>query len=114
MGKLRVEGELQRTRDGWIPPRYFVETEQGDVEFHCGYLPYKRECFPLGDDKRIEPEGVTVAGYTGKPVHFLKEPEAEEMKELQSELTAAFAVHRLSGLPDIEPPFVPTFEVKEI
>jgi hypothetical protein len=57
---------------------------------------------------------LAVAGYTGKPVHFLKEPEAEEMKELQSELTAAFAVHRLSGLPDIEPPFVPTFEVKEI
>jgi hypothetical protein len=44
VGKLRVEGELRRTGAGWTPPRYFLETRQGDVEFHCGYLPYKRAC----------------------------------------------------------------------
>ena len=44
VGKLRVEGELRRTGSGWIPPRYFLETDRGDVVFHCGFLPYKKEC----------------------------------------------------------------------
>ena len=75
VGKLRVVGQLQSTRDGWIPPRYFVQTPQGDVEFHCGYLPYKRECFGSGDDRHLEPEGLIVVGadpYWG--VDYMKLP----------------------------------------
>jgi hypothetical protein len=44
VGTVRFEGELQRTKTGWIPPKYFIQTSNGEVEFHCGYLPYFREC----------------------------------------------------------------------
>lgn len=49
VGTLRVEGELQRTKTGWIPPRYFIRTNQGEVEIHCGYKPYLRECWRFYD-----------------------------------------------------------------
>jgi hypothetical protein len=45
VGTLHIEGSLQRTKNGWIPPRYFIRTATGDVEFHCGFLPYRRSCF---------------------------------------------------------------------
>lgn len=44
VGTIRFEGELQRTKSGWIPPKYFIQTSKGDVEFHCDYLPKKGEC----------------------------------------------------------------------
>jgi hypothetical protein len=44
VGTLRVEGELQRSKTGWIPPRYFIRTNQGEREVHCSYLPYPIEC----------------------------------------------------------------------
>jgi hypothetical protein len=53
---------------------------------------------------------LAVAGYSGKPVKLIDRPAVSDMKLFQEELTKAFAVHCLSGLPDIEPPFVPTFE----
>lgn len=74
VGKLRVEGELRRTGSGWAPPRYLLETITGEVEFHCGYLPYKRECLgffgraPQG----LDPVEVGMDGYWG--VDFIKFP----------------------------------------
>lgn len=47
-GTIRMEGELQRTRNGWKPPKYFIRTDKGEVEFHCGYLPSRRECWLYG------------------------------------------------------------------
>jgi hypothetical protein len=44
VGTVRFEGELQRTKTGWIPPKYFIQTINGEVEFHCDYLPKKGEC----------------------------------------------------------------------
>jgi hypothetical protein len=44
VGTIRFEGELQRTKTGWIPPRYFIQTSNGEVEFHCRYRPAKGEC----------------------------------------------------------------------
>jgi hypothetical protein len=44
VGTLRVEGELQRSKTGWIPPRYFIRTNQGEKEIHCDYLPSPNEC----------------------------------------------------------------------
>lgn len=109
VGKLRVSGELQRTRDGWIPPRYFVQTPQGEVEFHCGYLPYKRECFPLGDDKRIEPEGLIVVGadpYWGvdymklpfKPVYAHRNDYFESLESKKNLRTLFLPAHRWSAI----------------
>lgn len=45
VGTIRFEGKLQRTKTGWIPPTYFIQTSKGDVEFHCGYRPSKQECW---------------------------------------------------------------------
>ena len=47
-GTIRTEGELTRTKNGWKPPKYFIRTSEGDVEFHCGYLPSRRECWLYG------------------------------------------------------------------
>ncbi len=47
VGTLVIEGKLQRTKSGWIPPRYFIRTAAGDVEFQCGYPPYRRQCTGL-------------------------------------------------------------------
>lgn len=44
VGTIRFEGELQRTKPGWTPPKYFIQTSKGDVEFHCRYRPAKGEC----------------------------------------------------------------------
>lgn len=63
-GTVRVEGELQRTRSGWIPPRYFIKTHKGEVEFHCGYLPDKSECGKFYDFPKIHPEYVYQIGYS--------------------------------------------------
>ena len=43
-GTIRVEGKLERTKNGWKPPKYFIQTSNGDVEFHCGYLPVRNQC----------------------------------------------------------------------
>lgn len=58
-GTIRVEGELRRGRGRSIPPRYFIRTAQGEVEFHCGYRPSPWECWfgtlpavpPAADDQ---------------------------------------------------------------
>ena len=47
MGTVRVEGKFERTRNGWKPPKYFIQTNKGDVELHCGYLPSRKECWML-------------------------------------------------------------------
>ena len=44
VGTVRFEGELKRTKTGWTPPKYFIQTSSGEMEFHCGYQPYFREC----------------------------------------------------------------------
>lgn len=44
LGSLHIEGRLSRTSSGWAPPRYFIRTSTGDVDFHCGYVVSKHEC----------------------------------------------------------------------
>ena len=44
VGTVRFEGELKRTKTGWTPPKYFIQTSSGDVQFHCDYLPTIGEC----------------------------------------------------------------------
>lgn len=64
VGTVRVEGELQRTKTGWKPPKYFIKTDKGEVEFHCGYLPSRTECwlsFMLG--VKPKSDDVYVIGY---------------------------------------------------
>jgi hypothetical protein len=63
VGTLRVQGELQRTKTGWIPPRYFIRTNQGEVEVHCGYRPYLRECSKFYDFHKIYPDMIYSVGY---------------------------------------------------
>lgn len=49
VGTLRIEGETTRGKSGSIPPRYFLDTDKGELEFHCGYKPRKLDCVvPLG------------------------------------------------------------------
>jgi hypothetical protein len=77
-GTVRIEGELQRTRHGWKPPKYFIQTPSGDIEFHCGFLPIKRECWlreGLGG-KIVETDIYTIgyAPYFG--VDYTKYPES--------------------------------------
>ncbi len=49
VGALRIEGETTRGKSGSIPPRYFLDTGKGELEFHCGYRPIKLACVvPLG------------------------------------------------------------------
>lgn len=49
VGTLRIEGETTRGKSGSIPPRYFLDTAEGELEFHCGYKPRKIGCVvPLG------------------------------------------------------------------
>lgn len=43
-GTVRMQGELQATKSGWKPPKYFIKTDKGEVEFHCGYKPQQAEC----------------------------------------------------------------------
>ena len=43
-GTIRVEGKIQLSKNGFKPPTYFIQTNKGDVEFHCGYLPARSEC----------------------------------------------------------------------
>ena len=64
VGTIRFEGELQRTKTGWIPPKYFIQTSKGDVEFHCGYQPAKGQCWlttVLG--VKPEPDAIYEIGY---------------------------------------------------
>jgi hypothetical protein len=75
VGTIRVEGKLQRTNNGWIPPRYFIVTDKDEVEFHCGYLPYKNECVSIGRIQRQYPELIFELGvdsYWG--IDFVKFP----------------------------------------
>ena len=77
VGTLRIEGKLQRTNRGWIPPRYFVVTKNGEVEFHCGYPPYIRECAGLARGllssyDGLHPIEVGLDSYWG--VDFMKFP----------------------------------------
>lgn len=46
VGTLRIKGETTRGKSGSIPPRYFLDTEKGEVEFHCDYRPIKLDCMP--------------------------------------------------------------------
>jgi hypothetical protein len=63
VGTLRVEGELQRSKTGWIPPRYFIRTNQGEKEIHCGYRPYLRECWRFYDFQKRFPAMIYEIGY---------------------------------------------------
>lgn len=47
-------------------------------------------------------------------VQFDDMPHTSILAQFQKELTEAFAVHRFCGLPDQEPPFVPTFKSIEV
>ena len=47
-----------------------------------------------------------------KPVQLIDKPSANELQLFQFELKEAFSVHRLSGRPEMEPPFSPTFETE--
>lgn len=54
VGMLRVEGEGSRGNAGYIPPRYFLDTAEGELEFHCGYRPRKFTCISrLGGHKKF-------------------------------------------------------------
>lgn len=44
VGTLRIEGETTRGKSGSIPPRYFLDTEKGELEFHCDYRPIRLDC----------------------------------------------------------------------
>jgi hypothetical protein len=77
VGTLLIEGELQRSKTGWIPAKYFIRTASGDVEFHCGYPPYRRECSVLASGllssyHGLQPVEVGVDPYWG--VDFMKFP----------------------------------------
>jgi hypothetical protein len=64
VGTIRVEGQPQRGNNRNIPPRYFIRTAQGEVEFHCGYRPHRSECLltnMLGP--RPDPGDVYEIGY---------------------------------------------------
>jgi hypothetical protein len=64
VGTIRFEGELQRTKTGWIPPKYFIQTSKGDVEFHCRYRPSKNECwFNAGLGSKPNTDDVYEIGY---------------------------------------------------
>ena len=52
------------------------------------------------------------AGDLYKPVHLIDKPSADGLKLFQFELKEAFSIHRLSGRPEMEPPFSPTFETE--
>ena len=45
VGTLKVVGVERYSRSGIAPPRYYVSTSNGDVEFHCGVLPSRQRCF---------------------------------------------------------------------
>jgi hypothetical protein len=47
VGTLRIEGETTRGKSGLIPPRYYLDTEKGEIELHCGYRPRKFTCTAL-------------------------------------------------------------------
>jgi hypothetical protein len=63
VGTLRVEGELQRSKTGWIPPRYFIRTSKGEIEVHCDYLPYPIECSLFHNFYKQDPNMVYEVGY---------------------------------------------------
>ncbi|OYT88666.1 MAG: hypothetical protein CFE43_21315 [Burkholderiales bacterium PBB3] len=63
-GTIRVEGELRRTSGGWTPPKYFINTDKGEVEFHCGYLPRTLQCvFSNALGLAPDPKDVYVIGF---------------------------------------------------
>lgn len=45
IGTVEVEGESKYRGRMEIPPRYFIVTEHGRVEFHCGFRPVPRTCW---------------------------------------------------------------------
>lgn len=55
VGTIRVEGELRRGSGRNIPPKYFIRTAQGEVEFHCGYRPSPSECL-LSTSAGVRPD----------------------------------------------------------
>lgn len=63
VGTLRVAGELQRSKTGWKPPKYFIRTSQGEIEIHCDYLPYPTECSLFHDFHKRYPEMIYEIGY---------------------------------------------------
>ncbi len=89
VGTLIIEGSLRRTKSGWIPPRYFIRTASGDVEFHCGFLPYTKSCFLHDDNFRgltpfevgYDPYwGVDFRKYPPPYAHFTKDYEPQWVK----------------------------------
>ena len=63
-GTIRVEGELRRTGKGWTPPRYFIKSDKGEVEFYCGNLPSRSEClFSAGAGVIPRPDDVYTIGF---------------------------------------------------
>jgi hypothetical protein len=64
IGTIRVEGEFQFTRNGSKPPKYFIKTDKGETEFHCGYLPYRRLCsLEVASISKPDPNEVYEIGY---------------------------------------------------
>lgn len=43
-GTWRVEGQLSSNSNGLVAPRYFVDTESGARQVHCGFPMQKRRC----------------------------------------------------------------------
>lgn len=71
----------------------------------CFFFYFNRKLFNLSVASNFATPG---APY--KPIRLSENPPAAELAAFQAELTNAFAVHCLSGLPNMEPPFIPTFE----
>lgn len=55
---------------------------------------------------------LAIPGYSNTRVQLPVKPPKEEMELFKSELTDAFAVHGLAGMPEIEPKVVPVFEAE--
>lgn len=43
-GTVRLDDSLQRSFMGWSATRYYIQTQKGEKEFFCGYLPKRVEC----------------------------------------------------------------------
>jgi hypothetical protein len=58
-------------------PKYFIKTNKGEVEFHCGYLPYRKVCWlAVVYFKKPEPDEIYEIGYDPYwGLDFIKYPE---------------------------------------
>lgn len=104
-GTIRFEGELQRTKSGWIPTEYFIQTSKGDVEFHCGYRPKRSQCwFTTVLGIKPAPEDVYEIGYDPYwgldyikyPDHLSKLNDYGEAKNISNSRVALLYKHERS------------------